>query len=107
LSYQPLIRFVLLSKTNVSEDHKQNYCLLNCIKLRRAWRCNQKGKIQRNWQHRVHKAQNKGKQSKKHNTTCVWHHYAQTNTNNVNKTCALLQTTAGKDESNIVFMQKS
>jgi len=31
----------------------------------------------------------------------------QTNTNNVNKTWALLQTTRGKDESNIVFMLKS
>ena len=29
----------------------------------------------------------------KHNTMCVGHHYAQTNTNNVNKTCPLLQTT--------------
>jgi hypothetical protein len=28
-------------------------------------------------------------------------------TNNVNKTTALLQTTGGKDETNIVFMQKS
>ena len=28
------------------------------------------------------------------------------NTNNLNKTCTLLQTTGGKDESNIVFMQK-
>ena len=27
----------------------------------------------------------------------------QTNTNNVNKTCILLQTTGGKDEPNIVF----
>ena len=26
---------------------------------------------------------------------------------NVNKTCALLQTTGGKDEPNIVFMRKS
>jgi hypothetical protein len=31
------------------------------------------------------------------------HHYAQTCTNNVNKTCALLQTTGGKDEPNIVL----
>jgi hypothetical protein len=32
----------------------------------------------------------------------------QTNTNNVNKTWSLLQTTTGgKDELNIVFMQKS
>ena len=35
------------------------------------------------------------------------HHYAQTNTNNVNKTRVLLQTTGGKDESNIVFMRNS
>jgi hypothetical protein len=31
----------------------------------------------------------------------------QTNTNNVNKTWSLLQTTGGKDEPNIVFMWKS
>ena len=31
------------------------------------------------------------------------HNYAQTNTNNVNTTCALLQTTGGKDEPNIVL----
>ena len=36
-----------------------------------------------------------------HNTICAGHHYAQTNTNNVNKICALLQTTGGKDEPNI------
>jgi hypothetical protein len=35
------------------------------------------------------------------------HHYAQACTNNVNKTCALLQTTGGKDKLNIVSMQKS
>jgi hypothetical protein len=28
------------------------------------------------------------------------HHYTQTNTNNVNKTRALLKTTGGKDEQN-------
>ena len=39
----------------------------------------------------------------KHNTTCVGHHYTQVNTNNVNKTWSLLQTTGGKDEPNIVF----
>ena len=39
----------------------------------------------------------------KHNTICVGHHYTQTNTINVNKTWALLQTTGGKDEPNIVF----
>jgi len=31
----------------------------------------------------------------------------QTNTNNVNKTRSLLQTTSGKDEPNIVCMRKS
>ena len=39
----------------------------------------------------------------KHNTICARHNYAQTNTNNVNTTCALLQTTGGKDEPNIVL----
>ena len=38
-----------------------------------------------------------------HNTICVGHHYAQTNTNNVNKTWAFLQTTGGKDELNIIL----
>ena len=42
-----------------------------------------------------------------HKTICVGHHYTPTNTNNVNKTWALLQTTGGKDEQNIAFMQKS
>ena len=37
----------------------------------------------------------------KHNTLCVWHLYAQTNTNDVNKTRALLQTTEGKNEPTI------
>ena len=35
------------------------------------------------------------------------HHNTQTNTNNVNKTRALLQTTGGRDEPNIVFTRKS
>ena len=34
-------------------------------------------------------------------------HYAQANTNNVNKTGALLHTTGGKDEPNVVFIRKS
>jgi hypothetical protein len=29
-------------------------------------------------------------EKQKHNTICIGHHYAQTNTNNINKTCALL-----------------
>jgi hypothetical protein len=42
------------------------------------------------------------KTKQKHNTICVGHHYTQTKTNYVNKTC-VLQTTGGKDEPNIVF----
>ena len=44
-------------------------------------RGNQKLTIQRNWQHRVHIDE---EQNIKHNKICVGHHYAQTNTNNVN-----------------------
>jgi len=53
------------------------------------------------------KLNTKTKQYKKHNTACVGRHYTQTNTNNINKTWALLQTTESKDESNIVFIPKS
>jgi hypothetical protein len=49
--------------------------------------------IQRNWQHR------RRHPKQKHNTICVEHHYAQTNTNNVSETQWLLQTIGGKDES--------
>jgi hypothetical protein len=42
-----------------------------------------------------------------HNTICVEYHYAQTNTNNINKTWAILQTTGGKDKPNIVCMRTS
>ena len=41
---------------------------------------------------------NKTKQ--KHNTIYVGHHYAQINTNGINKTWSLLQTTRGKEEPN-------
>jgi hypothetical protein len=34
-------------------------------------------------------------------------HYTQTNTNHISKTSAILETTGGKDEPNMVFMQKS
>ena len=36
--------------------------------------------------------------TQKHSTICARHHYAPKNTNNVNKTWALLQTTGGKYE---------
>jgi hypothetical protein len=83
--------------------------------------------IQRNWQHRetgntgyTRWRKTKQKQFRetgnigytrwrktKHNTICVGHHNSQTNTNNINKTWTILQTTGGKDEPNIVLMWKS
>jgi hypothetical protein len=44
------------------------------------------------------------KAKQKRNNICVGHQYAQRNTNNVNNTWALPQTTGDKDEHNIVFM---
>ena len=38
------------------------------------------------------------KTKQKHNTICIGHHYAQANSNNVNKTWALPQTTEGIDD---------
>ena len=38
---------------------------------------------------------------------CAGQYYTQANTNNVNKTWALLHTTGGKDELSIVFKRKS
>ena len=48
----------------------------------------------------------KQKQKAQHNM-CWTPLYAKQTTNNVNKTWALLKTTGGKDEPNIVFMRKS
>ena len=50
--------------------------------------------------HRVHKMK-----TNKTKTQHVGHHYMQTNTNNVNETRILLQTTGGKDEPNIVLCE--
>ena len=55
--------------------------------------------------HTRQKIKTKQKQ-KKPNTMCVGHYYPQTNTDNVNKTWAFLQT-GGKDEPTIVCMRKS
>ena len=50
----------------------------------------------------------KGTQDKGNfNKICVEHHYMQTNTNNVNKTCTLLETTEVKYETNISFIQQT
>jgi hypothetical protein len=50
--------------------------------------------------------QGKDKQNK-NTTQYVLDITTQANTNNVNKTSTLLQTTGGKDEPNIVFVWKS
>ena len=78
--------------------------ILLWINVREYRRGNQKRAIQRNWQHRYTRRR---KTKQKQNAICVGYHYAQTNTNNVNKTCTLIQTTWGKHESNIVLMRKS
>jgi hypothetical protein len=59
--------------------------------------------IQRNHCNTGHTRRRKPNQ--KHNITYDGQHYMQTNKNNVNKTCALLQTTGGKDEPNIVLIR--
>jgi hypothetical protein len=53
------------------------------------------GTIHRNCQHRVH---NTKKKKQKHKTIFAGHHYTQTNTNFINKTWAIAQTTGGKEE---------
>ena len=50
--------------------------------------------------------QDKDRQNKGHYTIYVGHRYTEANTHNVNKTWALLQTTGGKDEPHIIFMQR-
>ena len=65
------------------------------INVREYRGSNNKWTIQRYLPHRVR------------NTMCLALHYTQANTNNVNKTLTLLQTTGCKDERNIVFMRKS
>jgi hypothetical protein len=42
-------------------------------------------------------SQDEEKQNRNTTQYCVGHHYTQANTNNVNKTFALLQPTGGKD----------
>ena len=46
-------------------------------------------------------------EEKQNKNKCLGHHYTQTNTKNANKTRALLQTSGGKDEPNIVCIRKS
>jgi hypothetical protein len=57
-----------------------------CIDVREYRRGNQKWTIQRNCQHGYTRRR---KTRQKHNIICDGHHYAPTNTNNVNKTSTL------------------
>ena len=66
----------------------------NCF-LRENRRCNHKWTTQKNWQHEIRYTR-RGQTKQKHNTIYVGHRYAHTNTNNVNKTWALLQTTVSR-----------
>ena len=61
---------------------------------------NQKMTLKRNWPHWVHKTK-KNKTKTQHNM--CWTPLYATHTNNIDKTCALIQTTGGKDEPNIVL----
>ena len=70
------------------------------INVREYWRGNQNGQSRETG----NIGYTRWRQTKqKHNTICVGHHYTQINTNNVNKTWALIQTTGGEDEPNIVY----
>ena len=53
------------------------------------------------------KWQHKTKKNKTKNTICDGQHYTQASIHNTNTTCSLLQTTNGKYEPNIVFIQQS
>jgi hypothetical protein len=77
------------------------------INAREYWSGSTQWTIHRNWQRRSHKTKNKNQtKTQKTNKMCVGHYYPKTNTDNVNKTWALLQTTGGKDEPTIVCMRK-
>ena len=81
------------------------------INDREYWSGNTKWTILRKWQRRSHKTKNKNqtKKPQKKPTVCVVHHYPQANTNNVNKTWTLLQTSfflkpQNRFESNLAEM---
>jgi uridine kinase len=78
--YWQQIHFCKTLKENHGEDFK--------INIREYRMGNKKWTIQKDWQHRVHRV-------KKTTTQYVLDNTKQTNTNNINKTLALLQTTWG------------
>ena len=64
------------------------------IKVGEYRRGNHKGTIQKHWQHRVH---NTNKNKSKAQCNMCWTPLCAKNTNNVNKTSALLQTIGSTD----------
>jgi hypothetical protein len=93
---------IIMNTTTTTTNNNNN----KWINVREYRRGNKKWTIQRNWQHTcmVHKTK-KNKTKTQYNMR--WTPLSETNTNNVNKTWALLQTTGGKDVPNIIFMRKS
>ena len=80
--YNPFVVVLFISLED--ETYVQMYWL---IKIREFQRGNQKWTIQRNWQHREHKDEEKQQNmcwiplfTNKHNKICVRYHYVQTNT---------------------------
>jgi hypothetical protein len=73
------------------------------INVREFRRGNQKWIIQRYWQHRVHNKQDEENKTKTQPNKCWTPLCANKNTNNVNRTWAIIQTTGGKDELNHHF----
>ncbi len=82
--------FLFKLKTNLKRILQYKSNIINAREYRRGVH---QRRIQRHWQ----------QDEEKHNTIRVGHHYAQTIPKNVNKTCALIQTTVGKDEPNAIF----
>jgi hypothetical protein len=73
------------------------------INVREFRRGNQKWIIQRYWQHRVHNKQDEENKTKTQPNKCWTPLCANKNTNNVNRTWAIILTTGGKDELNHHF----
>ena len=94
-----MVLLILYSEISKINTHNQATTLVNVRDFRRE--------IQKNWQHRVRNTQRRRQTKQKNNTLCVGHHNMQANTTNVDKTRAILQTTGGEEETNIIFMRKS
>ena len=86
--------------TEFNINNKNRSCDINTREYRRG---NQKGQS-RETGYIGYTKRRKTKQ--KHNKICIGHDYAQIKTNNVNKTCAILQKPGDEDEPNIILCGK-